>query len=52
MNNMFYNCTSLVSIDLSNLNTQSLNELEYMFYFCDKLNYIDISNFIVENDKI
>ena len=42
---MFYECSSLTSIDLSNFNTQNVTDMEYMFSKCSSLKYIDLSNF-------
>ena len=40
---MFYNCTSLKSIDLSNLDTSKVQEMYNMFCFCSSLEYINLS---------
>ena len=37
--------TLLLSIDLSNFNTQNLNEMDHMFKGCISLKYITLSNF-------
>jgi surface protein len=31
MNNMFSHCKSLISIDLSNFNTENVEDMSYMF---------------------
>ena len=45
MENMFRNCKSLISIDLSNLNTISVNSMSFMFESCFSLEYLNITNF-------
>ena len=42
---MFYNCKSLVSIDLSNINTNYFNSAESMFYNCISLKSINFKSF-------
>ena len=37
MGNMFYNCTSLISIDVSNFDTSSVTDMSCMFYNCVSL---------------
>ena len=51
MNSMFWNCTSLTSIDLSNfkLKNNTIN-LDQTFFGCSSLNYTDISNFVLIKD--
>ena len=48
MNSMFYFCNHLTNIDLSNLNTENVNNMSYMFYNCSSLTKIDLSNFNTE----
>ena len=45
MDNMFNECTSLKELDLSNFNTNNVNDFSYMFYDCSSLEKLDISNF-------
>ena len=45
MKNMFYECSLLKSIDLSNFDTSSVTTMESMFYTCSSLKSIDLSNF-------
>ena len=47
MNYMFYECSSLTNIDLSNFNTNNVTDMEGMFFGCKKLN----KNKIIFNDK-
>ena len=34
---MFYNCSRLTSLNLSNFNTNNVNNMSYMFSFCSSL---------------
>ena len=45
MHYMFFNCTSLISLNLSSFITSNVNEIECMFYYCSSLEYLDVSNF-------
>ena len=47
MNFMFYGCSSLTNIDLSNFNTNKVRDMKGMFYGCGKLN----RNGIITKDK-
>jgi len=51
MADMFYNCSSLTSIDLSNFDTSKVEIMEYMFYACTKLEYINLKYF-TENESL
>ena len=44
-NYMFSKCSSLISLDLSNFNTQKVTNMNYMFYNCNSLISLDTSNF-------
>ena len=46
---MFYECSSLKSIDLSSFNTTNVNNMESMFYKCSSLISIDLSTFNTTN---
>ena len=46
---MFYNCSSLKSIDLSSFNTNNVTNMSYMFYNCFSLKSIDLSLFNTNN---
>ena len=46
---MFFGCSSLTKIDLSNFNTQNVNDMRYMFFGCSSLTKIDLSNFNTQN---
>jgi surface protein len=41
---MFYYCSSLVSVDISNFKISSKATIDYMFYYCYKLSSLDLSN--------
>ena len=45
MKGLFYNCTSLSSIDLSNFDTSLVTRMEGLFYNLTSLTSIDLSNF-------
>ena len=49
MNYMFYDCSSLKNIDLSNFNTQNVTDMSWMFSGCESLNKKDI---ITKDEKI
>jgi len=46
---MFYNCSSLENLNLSNFNTENVISMEYMFANCEYLQNLDISNFNLTN---
>ena len=46
---MFYNCSSLTSLDLSGFDTSKLLVMSYMFYGCSNLTSLDVSRFNTEN---
>ena len=46
---MFYECSSLESIDLSSFNTNNVNSMECMFWGCSSLKSIDLSSFNTNN---
>ena len=39
---MFYKCTKLVSVDISNFNIQNINSTAYLFYSCSILNTLKL----------
>ena len=45
MNMMFYDCSSLKYIDLSNFSTDNAEEMSMMFFLCSSLGEINISHF-------
>ena len=46
---MFYNCSSLSSIDLSAFNTSNVNNMSWMFSCCSNLKYLNLSSFNTSN---
>ena len=44
-NRMFYECFDIISIDLSNFDTSSVTNMEFMFSCCSSLTSLDLSNF-------
>ena len=42
MRSLFYNCSSLVQLDLSNFNTDNVDNMDYMFYNCSSLRELNI----------
>ena len=46
---MFCLCNKLLSIDLSNFNTQNVTNMRNMFYDCNSLICLDLSNFNTQN---
>ena len=48
-NYMFDNCDSLISLDLSNFNTQNVTDMSNMFSGCKSLISLDLSNFNTQN---
>ena len=51
MKSMFNNCFSLTSLNLSNFNTNNVNNMKYMFYDCSSLTSLNLSNFNTNNVK-
>ena len=49
MCNMFCNCSSLTSIDVSHFNTKNVTNMSNMFAHCSNLTTIDVSNFDTQN---
>ena len=49
MNNMFYNCKNLISLDLSEWNTSNVTDMGNMFRNCQALTELDLSNFDTSN---
>ena len=46
---MFSDCNSLISLDLSNFNTQNVTNMYCMFNGCSSLNSIDVTKFNIQN---
>ena len=49
MDNMFANCGSLTSLDVSNFDTTNVTSMHRVFYYCGKLTSVDVSNFNTSN---
>ena len=49
MGGMFYNCSSLTSLNLSNFNTNNVTNMGYMFFNCSSLTSLNLSNFNTNN---
>ncbi len=43
LNNMFYNCSSLTYLNLSNFNTNNVINMSYMFYKWSSFTYLNLS---------
>ena len=50
-NFMFYYCSSLTSLNLSNFNINNVNNMSGMFYNCTSLTSLNLSNFNTNNVK-
>jgi surface protein len=51
MSYMFSECTSLPSLNLSNFNTNNVNNMSGMFYNCSSLTFLNLCNFNTNNVK-
>ena len=49
MYDMFYNCSSLTTLDVSNFKTDNVTNMSDMFRDCSSLTTLDVSNFKTEN---
>ena len=49
MKKIFYECSSLISLDLSNLNINIFINMDYMFYKCYFLIYLNLSKLNINN---
>ena len=45
---MFYNCSNLKQLDVSNFNTSNTTAMNHMFYNCSNLKQLDLNNFNTE----
>ena len=48
-NHMFSDCEYLTKLNLSNLNTQNVENMSHMFYNCKSLTDLDLSDFDTQN---
>ena len=46
---MFYNCSSLKYLDLSNFNTRNVKNMTFMFSTCPSLEKLNLSQFRTDN---
>ena len=46
---LFNKCSNLISIDLSNFNSEEIKNMKSMFSDCSSLEYLDLSNFNTNN---
>ena len=49
LNFLFYDCSSLSTINLSNFHNNQITDMSYMFYKCSSLISLNISNFNTNN---
>ena len=49
MDSMFYKCSSLPSLDVSNFDTSNVTKMDRMFYSCSKLTNLDVSKLDTSN---
>ena len=49
MSEMFYNCSALTTLDVSNFDTKNVTNMSSMFYDCSALTTLDVSNFDTQN---
>ena len=48
---MFYGCSSLNELNLSNFTTNNVTDMSRMFFECSSLNVLNLSNFSTYNVK-
>ncbi len=46
---MFSNCCKLINLNISNIITNNVTNMEGMFYWCKSLNKLNLSNFSTNN---
>lgn len=49
MSGMFWNCSSLESLDLSSFNTKKVHSMGFLFFGCSSLSKLDVSSFDTKN---
>ena len=49
MSYMFYNCSSLTSLDVTHFNTEKVTNMKYMFSGCSSLTSLDVTHFNTAN---
>ena len=50
MQQMFYKCYELESLNLSKFNTSNVTNMKWMFCDCNKLKYLNLSNFSIKGE--
>ena len=45
MRYMFFNCSSLTSLDVTHFNTANVTDMSYMFFSCSSLTSLDVTHF-------
>ena len=50
LDHMFYNCSQLINLDLSAIDTDNAINFEYMFSQTINLEFLNISSFIINED--
>ena len=50
-NYLFFGCSSLININVSNFNTENVTDMECMFLNCSSLTFLDLSSFNTSNVK-
>ena len=51
MSFMFYRCSSLIELNLNNLNTNNLTNIRSMFNGCSLLKELNLNNFNTNNRR-
>ena len=49
MSSMFYNCNSLINLNLSSFNTSNVTDMGVMLAWCNSLTTLDLSSFDTSN---
>ena len=49
MGDMLYNCRSLISLNLSNFNSEKITNISHMLYNCNSLLSINLANANIQN---
>ena len=52
INSLFYDCISLIVLNLSSFDTSKITDMRYTFYNCYNLKYLDIPNFASTDPRI
>ena len=45
MRYMFFNCSSLTSLDVTHFNTANVTDMSHMFFYCSSLTLLDVTHF-------